>query len=160
MCMTSEILYYSFLASFDNRSLVHSGISVSHQSSNDRIFFWLFFRNHVIFIIFFALTSGSQTRRIASLFLLESSLHCIDVGFFSDSSGTNPTGCNHLPLEWIRFLFILAVIAHHLPEGIAVGVGFEVKHHMGMLLVLLSPFIICQKEWLLPCRSFLLGDPH
>ncbi|SHE97310.1 zinc transporter, ZIP family [Seinonella peptonophila] len=31
---------------------------------------------------------------------------------------------------------IMAIIVHNIPEGIAIGVGFESEHHAGMLLVL------------------------
>jgi len=44
--------------------------------------------------------------------------------------------CDSTSLDRVRFFFILAVIAHHIPEGIAVGAGFEAEHHMGLLLVL------------------------
>lgn len=55
-------------------------------------------------------------------------IHSIPTGK-KHSDGANPQ------LERVGFFFIFAVIAHHIPEGIAIGVGFETEHHIGLLLV-------------------------
>lgn len=44
--------------------------------------------------------------------------------------------CTAPQLERVGFFLIIAVIAHHLPEGAAIGVGFEAEHQMGVMLVI------------------------
>lgn len=45
-------------------------------------------------------------------------------------------GCASTHYERMGFFLIIAVIAHHLPEGAAIGVGFESEYQMGLLLVI------------------------
>lgn len=43
---------------------------------------------------------------------------------------------NEQTYERLGFYLILAIIVHNIPEGIAIGVGFETEHDAGMLLVM------------------------
>lgn len=45
-------------------------------------------------------------------------------------------GCASPHYERMGFFLMIAVIAHHLPEGAAIGVGFESEYQMGLLLVI------------------------
>lgn len=134
--MIPDILVYSLLASL--MTIIGSLIA------------YLFPINHRVIAFSFGFSSGMMLY-LSYFSLLPAAiklggLRAVLIGIISSllmmwlihqlSTEPKPTGCNHLPLERIRFFFILAVIAHHLPEGIAVGAGFEVEHHMGVLLVL------------------------
>lgn len=43
--------------------------------------------------------------------------------------------CTTPHLERVGFFLVLAIIAHHLPEGTAIGAGFDMEHGLGFLLV-------------------------
>ena len=36
----------------------------------------------------------------------------------------------------LGIMLVIAIIAHNLPEGAAIGIGFHAEHHVGILLAL------------------------
>lgn len=68
---------------------------------------------------------------IIATFLFMRLLHA-----FPLSKVERDTNCTTPHLERVGFFLILAILAHHLPEGAAIGVGFETEHDLGILLVI------------------------
>lgn len=135
MLMTSEILYYSFLVSFATGfgSLLAYLFPISRQMVS---FSFGFSSGIMLYLSYFSmLPTAVKYGGLVSVFM---GILCavLMMGLFLRiPGGKNPTGCTNLHLDRVGFYFILAVIAHHIPEGIAIGVGYEAEHHMGILLV-------------------------
>lgn len=134
--MTSDLLYYSFLA----------GLTTGIGS----LFAYLFTTNQQLISFLFGFTSGMMLY-LSYFSLLPASITYGDFRsvFFGIlfavlvmgvthllPKGKKNKECAHHHLERVGLFFIFAVIAHHIPEGIAIGVGFEAEHHMGMLLMI------------------------
>ena len=134
--MIPDILYYSLLAGL---TTVLGSLLAYLCSINQRVisFFFGFSAGMMLYLSYFSLLPTA---------VKFGGLRPVLIGIFSSlvmmwlihqlPTNKKLNKCHSQSLERVRFFFILAVIAHHLPEGIAIGAGFEAEHHMGALLVL------------------------
>lgn len=136
MRMDSDILYYSFLASLVTGlgSLLAYLFPINRQMIS---FSFGFSSGVMLFLSYFSmLPTAVKYGGLVSVFIGIFCAIFMMLLLHRIPTGKKSKGCTNPHLERVGLFFILAVIAHHIPEGIAIGVGFEAEHQMGILLVM------------------------